>query len=217
MAFPSGTQWEIAPDGSAGQSGAFASSYGGTDLSRSITAAAVVNDAVSNSTTTITSASAPFLATMVGNGVILQGDGEYLIVSVVSSSNITVDRATGAGSGQTLRVGGATTMTNSAPLFQPGFRGTLAAGHKMWIRGTNSAGVATVYSMTPSGQPAFPVDGTAVNPITTEGYSTTRGDGGRPVIALPGWALNLFVSRNIIKNLEIRTGGAGGIVATLRI
>lgn len=198
MALAATGVWETRPDGSVGQSGFFNPALGGTDYSQQAAAQLVVNDAVSTSTTTITSASGLFTAPMVGNGIILQGDGEYEIRAVVSATQITVDRNTGAGTGQTLRVGGATTFAGSG--FQPVFRGTLAPGHKMWVRRTNSAGVLTPYAGT---NPQLSVAGTAVNPITTEGYNLVRGDGGIAVLNQSGWPFLVSNNFNIVKNLQV--------------
>jgi hypothetical protein len=85
----------------------------------------------------------------------------------------------------------------------------------MWVRGTNSAGVPTIYTLTPGGQPGLTTSATTTNPITTEGYGTVRGDGGRPVLHLNTWAFNLSGNFNILKNLEISP--VSGTVAVLSL
>lgn len=208
--------WETRPDGSSGQSGFFNPALGGTDYSQQAAAVLVVNDAVSTGTTTITSATGGFTQLMDGNGIILQGDGEYEIRAVVSANQITVDRATGTGVAQTLRVGGATALGTSG--WQPTFRGTFAPGTKLWVRSTNSSGVPTGYAT--SAQLTTPaVSGLAGNPVVIEGYALVRGDGGRPIISSSYSATAGCLSLStfaIVKNLTlIDTSGAQAGILTM--
>lgn len=199
--------FEIRPDGSANNTGFFNPARGGTDYSQQSAAQVSVADAVTNGTTTVTSASAGFQATMLGNGINLVGDSWYEVVAVVSATQITVDRATANnGAGQSLTLGGATIYN------QPQSKGVLLAGHKQWIRGTNAAGVTTAHTTFGGGTPALSTSASQTNPITTEGYSTTRGDGGVAQITYSG-GLAISGGFQIVKNLQIQ--GVTGVTTTL--
>src|SRR5216683_6950940 len=175
MAFTANTLWELRPDGSTQNGMGFDPTSTGTDYSQQAAAQLTVTDAVGNSTTTITSATGGFTAPMVGNGLHVNSN-LYQIVSVTNTTTIIVDRATGTFSGQTLKVGGAGSITTQG--FDPVFYNVVVAGNKLWVRGTNSSGVATSYSPTTITL-TTPGVGTASNPTICEGYSTVRGDGGR--------------------------------------
>jgi len=108
MAIGATAVWEVRESSGSNTNGGFYTS-GGTDYSQQDSAQLSVSDAVTNTTTTITSATGGFTAAMVGNGLYLSGDAEwYEIATYVSGNEITVDRATNdTGGGKTLNVGGA--------------------------------------------------------------------------------------------------------------
>ena len=119
MAIGTTAVWEIWP-GASGTHGSDTNGGGfdtgiasyGTDYSQQATAQIAVTDAVTNNTTTVTSATANFSAAHIGNAVYLSGTGtttgRYFVTGVTNATTITVDRATGStgGTGVTLNLGG---------------------------------------------------------------------------------------------------------------
>lgn len=188
--------FEIRPDGQSGQTGYFDPTLGGTDYSQQAAPVYQATAGTTNGTTTVTATGSPFTPQMVGNGIAITSDGWYEIMAVVSAGQITVDRNTAnGGAGRVLTVGGA------ALLGGPQFQSVLLPGHKQWVRATNSAGTPTPHSTVVSAN--LSASGTQTQPITTEGYSTVRGDGGRAVISNTA---GLTVSGNfqIVKNLQVQ-------------
>lgn len=92
------------------------------DYSQQTAAFVSVTDAVTAGTTTITSATANFTKVMIGNLVYVQGGtgsiaaGWYEVITNPLTTSITVDRSTGltAGTGVTLKLGGALTTMGQA-------------------------------------------------------------------------------------------------------
>jgi hypothetical protein len=134
----------------------------------SSTANLSTTDAVTNNSTTVTSATAGFTSALLNNLVYLSGTGTtagwYQVVAVPSSTSITVDRATGStgGTGVTLNIGGAlrtlsAIINTSAP--------AIVAGNTVYCDGTFTELVG------------IGVTGTATAPILVKGYHTTRGSG----------------------------------------
>jgi hypothetical protein len=115
MALSANTVWEVRSSGADTNGGGFVTGASGTDWSQQDAAQYSVTDAVTNGTTTITSATANFGTDVVGNILYIQGGtapitaGWYQITARTNSTTITVDRSTGltAGTGATLKIGGA--------------------------------------------------------------------------------------------------------------
>jgi hypothetical protein len=115
MALAAATVLEIQTGGSDTNGGGFVTGSSGTDWSQQVGPQYSVVDGVTAGTTTITSATANFGTDVVGNLMYVQGGtgavvaGWYQIVTWNSASSVTVDRATGltAGTGVTLKIGGA--------------------------------------------------------------------------------------------------------------
>jgi hypothetical protein len=115
MALSASTVWEVRTTGSDTNGGGFVAGASGTDHSQQDAAQYSVTDAVTNGTTTITSATASFGTDVVGNILYIQGGtgsitaGWYEITSRTSATAIVVDRSTGltTGTGATLKIGGA--------------------------------------------------------------------------------------------------------------
>jgi len=222
MALAATGVFEVRPDGQASQTGYFNAARGGTDYSQQAAAQMHTFDGVTNGTATVTSASGLFTAPMVGNGLAIGGGPWCEIIAVNSATSVTVDRNVGAGTGQTLTVGGATTMATNNPA--PGFQGVLQAGQKLWVRGTNSAGTAQSYGM--AGYATGAAAATAAGPIATEGYGTVRGDGGQAVIDVTGqvtptsyeiWNNLQFVDTRVGATLPFfYMAGAGNVGAEFR-
>jgi hypothetical protein len=197
MALSANTVWEVRTTGSDTNGGGFVTGSGGTDFSQQDAAQIAVADAVANGTTTITSATAGFLATHVGNLIYLAGGtgslaaGWYQVVTRTNGTTITVDRTVATGTGITLNLGGALASAGLAALQK-------VAGNDVWIKSgtytltTSTAGAGGVINDTTGGQ-------SASNVCRWEGYGTTRGDKGtRPVI-----------SAGLITAITLFTVGAG--------
>jgi len=172
------------------------------DYSQQAAAVIAVTDAVTNGTTTITSATAAFPASCVGNYVYVTGGtgsitaAWYRVVTRTSATAIVVDRSTGltTGTGVTLNLGGAL-LTIAAAL-------TLSTIDQMavWVR-------AGTYTITTALTP--PARGAPTrNPW--RGYGSVRGDGTRPVIsvtaAVDGITMNTGWS---LENFEVDGTGTG--------
>jgi hypothetical protein len=187
MALAATVVLELRTTGSDTNGGGFKTGASGTDWSQQDAAQYAVADAVTNGTTTITSATANFGTDVVGNLLyIVGGTGSitgdwYEITARTDSSTITVDRSTGLTSGTdaTLNIGGA--------LVSPGQTAAVAnktAGIDVWQK----AGTYTLTSSTANiagGRVNLSAGGaSAANVTKWEGYQTTRGDKGtRPVIS----------------------------------
>lgn len=181
MALPATAVWEVRPtNGSDTNGGGFVSGGTGTDWSQQNTAQYSVTDAVTNGTTTITSATAAFGTDVVDNILYIQGGtagitaGWYRITSRTNSTTIVVDRSTGltAGTGATLRIGGALKTLTQA------WASAVAAtaGMSFYVK------AETTITLT---------SGLTAPSVTTQttGYTTTRGDNGRVTLQLSGTPL----------------------------
>ena len=219
MPLPSSVVWECRPTGSSTHNGAGfdpASVNVGTDYSRQAAPQILVTDGVCNSTTTVTSATANFDQTHVGNviGVISGGSfvGFWKIVTVSNSTTVIVhENLTFTGGSVTLRVGGASILSSTGlPMLQNGGAGPSAtSGNKIWVKGdgdgtsdyglsTNGCQIAGTYSNS--------------NPLTVEGYVTTRGDGESAWIARTSSTINILTVSGqfaIVKNLICDGTSAG--------
>lgn len=113
MGLSANTVFELEVGGADTNGGSFISTSTGTDYSRQTTAQIAVTNAVAAGTSTITSATASFNSTHVGNGVYLQGGtgslvaGWYQVSTFVNTTTVTLDRVVAAGTGITLNLGGA--------------------------------------------------------------------------------------------------------------
>lgn len=211
--FRADTVWEIRPDGSINNGGGFTPFYGGTDYSQQTSPVLSLTDLVGNSTTTVSSATGGFTAAMVGNTITIINQAIRQIVSVTDSNHIVVDTATGTFSGATGNVGGANTIDANGfnPIYRNSFdAGIVQAGQKLWVRATNASGVATTYN---AGAASLSVSGGADQFITTEGYTSTRGDGGQATISFTG-GLTVSGNYNIARNLKLTGVTVTGVTAS---
>ena len=135
---------------------------------QSSTANLSVTNAVTNNSTTVTSATASFTTALLNNLVYLSGPGTtsgwYQVVTVPSATSITVDRATGStgGTGVTLNIGGALqTLSSIINASTP----AIVAGNTVYCSGTFPELVSVS------------VTGTGTAPISVKGYQGTRGSG----------------------------------------
>lgn len=200
------TVWEVRGSvGSSTNGGGFDStiSGAGTDMSvydnknasgcsscQSATVNISTTDAVTNNTTTVTSATANFSSALIGNTIYLSGTGTttgwYQVTAVGSSTSITVDRATGStgGTGVTMNIGGALAQLQNVSAAAP--------GNKVWFKS---------YTMTSS---QLPPAGTTGNTIVYEGYSSSRGDGGPAVVTFGASSQSFSLqSYSVLKNATL--------------
>jgi hypothetical protein len=190
MSLSSLTQWEVRSAGSDTNGGGFVAGASGTDYSQQNSANSggsnsSTTDAVTNGTTTITSATASFTSAIVGNIIYIAGGtgsitgNWYQVVTYTNATTIVVDRSTGltTGTGATMNIGGA--------LGSPGQLGAVVtvAGMIAWIKYTSgSPYLMTNATANTSGGPV-----SIAQPVVVQGYDQTRGDrtGNQPVLS---WA-----------------------------
>jgi hypothetical protein len=192
MALAAATVWEVRTTGNNANGGGFVAGASGTDRSQQAAAQIAYTDLVLATTTTLTSAAFPFSAAEVGNILNITGGtgfttGWYQIVSV-SVVTATIDRVggTGGSTGGTGNLGGAL-LTIAQAL-------TLAIVDSMTIYVRGGTYIITTALSFP-GQ-----SGTAHTSLL--GYSTTRGDLGRPIVSVTaavngatlntGWSIENF-------------------------
>lgn len=187
MAISAATVWEVRTAGNDTNGGGFVTGASGTDYSQNNTKRTATGtddsttDAVANGTTTITSATANFQASIVGNIIYLQGGtgglaaGWYQVTVRTNATTITVDRTVAAGTGITMNIGGA--------LASIGMIGgtSIVSGNRVWVK----AGTYTITSATTN------ISGgclsLATQTVYIEGYNAARGDmGTKPLIQADG-------------------------------
>jgi hypothetical protein len=180
MALSASTVWEVRVSGSDTNGGGFVTGAAGTDWSRQDAAQYSVTDAVTDGTTTITSATANFGTDVVGNILYIQGGtgaitaGWYQITVRNSATSITVDRSTGltTGIGATLTIGGA--------LLSPGIMASV-----MTVAHMRAFVKAGTYSITSTSNNVAGGCLSAGSRTLVIGYNTTRAFGNtdtQPVI-----------------------------------
>lgn len=175
MAIAAACIWEVRTAGLDTNGGGFVAGASGSDWSQQNgkrTGADVTDisttDAVANGTTTITSATANFATTIIGNTIYLQGGTGALsatrrqVTARASATSITVDATVATGTGITMNIGGA--------LISPGEASRTATGsNTIWIK----AGTYTLASASPNVATGCVSTSAGVNIL---GYETTRGD-----------------------------------------
>lgn len=217
-ALSANTVWEVRTGGSDTNGGGFVTGASGSDHTLQDAAQYSVTDGVTNGTTTITSATANFGTDVVGNIMYVQGGtgsvvaGWYQITVRNSSSSVTVDRSTGltAGTGVTLKIGGA--------LATPGNAAALAtvSGHDIHVK----SGTYTMSTATPgAGGPVL--FGSSIR-VSMRGYQTTRNDntGTRPILSwgavgAPGGTTYLFSGQGTAAQTFINMQADGNGVANV--
>ncbi len=174
MAITATAVWEIRPTaGSDTNGGGFDASIAsaGTDYSQQNAAQVAVTNAVTNNTTTVTSATGGFTSAMIGNAVYLSGTGtttgRYFVTAVGSSTSITVDRATGStgGTGVTLNLGGALATNNEAFSARGGVTSNI-----FWLKSSGAQLIA--------GTQTSPPVGTSAARTILIGYNSSRSAAG---------------------------------------
>jgi hypothetical protein len=136
--------WRVRPGGNDANGAGYDSaiSGAGTDYSQQDSPQLSVTDAVTNGTTTVTSATGGFTAAMIGNACYLSGtgvtSGYYFITARASSTSITVDRAPGTGTGGTLKVGGAAATLKKVLDSSRSIGDNVVSGNVIYVRGSGS-------------------------------------------------------------------------------
>lgn len=209
MAFGGGTVWEVRTTGSDSNGGGYLAGSSSVDYSQQNTPQLSVTDAVTNGSSTLTSASAAFNSTHVGNVVYLTGGTATLsatrrqITSVSNATTIILDSAVASGTGITLNLGGA--------LASPGVAaGALnSGGNTVWIK-------AGVYLVTATANVAggFPQPSQYSMWL---GYNSARGDatlwGTLPTLRAAASSMVVFqpgVNEVLVANLELDGNASGG-------
>lgn len=188
MSIPTTTVWEVRTTGSDSNGGGFdpVSGSGHTDYSQQDSAQLSLTDVVTIGTTTVTSVTGGFTSAMIGNAINITGDGVYFITARASTNSITVDRATGTGSGQTGKVGGA--------LSSLGMVGLIGAGETVWMKsGTYNQTSGTTNTS----------NGDLQLSILIVGYGSSRGDmGTRPIIVNGSGGASQIIQSATVVNLQ---------------
>jgi parallel beta-helix repeat protein len=210
MALPAALIWEMRATGSADDNGGgFVVGGSGTDYSQQDSPQVSVTDAVTNSSTTVTSATANFTSLMVDNLVQITEGGQlrwFRVVTRNSATSITLDRATtSTGSGRTLKLGGAIKIASGGITFD----GHLLPGHRVYGKGA--------FAQPSVNSPVLSSSGSIAQPIVFEGYSVTRGDGGRCTLTGNSTLPPLIVSGSniVLKNIICDGIGFGNTCLTL--
>jgi len=186
LAINAAATWEVRTAGNDTNGGAFVTGASGTDYSQSDTKRTgtgtndSTTDAVANGTTTITSATANFQASIIGNVIYLQG-GTGAIAAVrrqvtarTNATTITVDAAVTASTGLTMNVGGALLSPAIAAAF-------LTSGNRIFVK-AGTYNITTTTNNVAAGT-------VSANVLSLwEGYETNRGDRAftRPVLTASG-------------------------------
>ncbi|HSZ58597.1 MAG TPA: right-handed parallel beta-helix repeat-containing protein [Tepidisphaeraceae bacterium] len=200
MSITATTIWEIRADGNNANGGGFDITLGGTDYSQQ--AAAVASGTVTSAASTVTATTAIFTPAMVGN-LITDGTTWKQITAYTSSTIVTVDSAP-SWTAASIKVGGALASITALP-------STLIDGWLIYLRG--AAGTINVASNI-----VFAGGGAGLSPARFIGYTSTRGDNGRPTLQASStcttvlslgascWAYtieNLIIDCNNVANIGI--------------
>lgn len=205
MALSANSVFEVRTAGNDTNGGGFVTGAAGTDYSQqdakntATGADDSTTDAVANGTTTITSATAVFGTTIVGNIIYLQGGsgalaaGRYQVTARASTTSITVDRTVAAGTGITMNIGGA--------VLTLGILGSTTATimvneNKIWIK----AGTYTITSA--SNNISAGCYSKGIN-VAIEGYQTTRGDLGTPPVIIADGVITTFTFINLFGAIDL--------------
>lgn len=211
MTISANTIWEVRADGNDENGGGFVEGGSGTDYSQQAAPQLAVIDAVTNGTTTVTSATGGFTSAMVDNIIYLDGSW-YQITAFSDSNTITIDTAVSAASGLTLNVGGALASLGGLGRASNGGSGGLQLGHEAHVRGGTYIQTSASANV-PGGMFDFNDFASSRKLL---GYGTTRGDNGRPVIQFgsltSAYAIDLASSRNtFLGNFDFQCGFNSGV------
>lgn len=213
MALAAATVWEVRTVGLDTNGGGFVAGATGTDYSQQNaknTAGADIStvDAVAAGTTTITSATANFGTSIVGNIIYLAGGSGTItgvwrqVTARPSSTSITIDVLVAASTGMTLNIGGAL-LTISQALTN------MTADNRIFVKAGTYSIAATLTCSTGGSISGGPHSALI-------GYSTVRTDKGMPTIQASAGSFALitqsgtgFVVRNFILDCNSKTTSTG--------
>lgn len=177
-----------------------------------------VSDGVCTGNTTLTSATGVFSADLIGNALTLVAgstfQGYWWVIAVGSSTSLTLDRNGPNNTGMRVSIGGAGNLDQDGfPFITNPF---LVAGNKIWLKGPGA--LAGDYTISTNSLD-LSVSGTGSTPVVLEGYTTTKGDGGRPTITTATAALDCVTvsgAFNIVRNIAVTSTGSafGGLSVT---
>jgi len=224
MAVSASTVFEIRTAGSDTNGGGFVTGATGTDYSQQNNKNVATGtddsttDAVGNATTTLTSATANFQASIVGNIIYLQGGtgslaaGWYQVISRTSATAIVLDRSVATGTGITMNIGGALASLGMA------CGAASVSGITYYVK----SGTYTISSGTSN------ISGGVASPTGyVIGYNATRLDYGTPPVLQfglstssvaitnlgPGCVLNVVIDGASFANTRgITVSGAGAVL-----
>jgi hypothetical protein len=210
MALFASTIWEVRHDGNDLNGGGFDTFYGGTDYSQQIAPQHGYTDLAidSSDNTKVTSVARPFVTADAGNLLrINSGTGFTVgprVIESVAGGAAFLDASAGTlgSTGGQAKLGGA--LQTLKRVVQD-----YVAGNKIWLRGGTHNVSGTILFSTP---------GTILEPVKLEGYGSTRGDGGMPIlnaVGSIGTLLQLDNSHQSAENLEIRGSFLAGTGARL--
>lgn len=181
MALSASSVWEVRTAGDDTNGGGFVTGAAGTDYSQQDAKNSGANDksvtdGVTAGTTTVTSLTANFQTTIVGNIIYIAGGtgaitgAWYQVTARASTTSITVDRATGlsAGTGATINIGGALlTIQKALDLIT-------VVGMQVYVKADGTYSIAT--GLTDSNGASTTIL------MGIRGYTTTRTDKGKVTI-----------------------------------
>lgn len=209
MAISADAVWEVRTAGDNTNGGAFVTGASGTDWSQQNgkrTGADVTDisttDAVANGTTTITSATANFAATIVGNVIYLQGGTGSLaitrrqVTARTNATTITVDATVATGTGITMNIGGALASIGEAGR-------NFVDSNIVWVKSGS-------YTITSASQNVAGGCFSGAGNGSIIGYDSVRGDWGTPPV-LTASGISTFTminlggstANNLIANLTL--------------
>lgn len=175
-------------------------------------------DAVTAGTTTITSVSANFQVSLIGNYIYVQGGtgtivaAWYRVTARASATSITVDRSTG------LSVGTTATMNIGGAFATPGAVGAIKVqGSCQWLKAGTYTFANTVANT--AGGPISDTTGGSSGSVMSiwQGFNTYRTDlGTRPVLSAGAQTaftmLAISANRTVVNNIDL-DGNSGATVA----
>ena len=192
--------WEIRTSGAATNGGGYTS--GGTDYTLQDAAQLTLSDLASDGAGTgISSVTGGFTAAMIGNIIQITGAGDgftlgfYEVTAYTDTNNITIDRTAGATkTGGTGSVGGC--LANISDM------SAQVAGNTIYLKSTGTYTLGANFTAA--------VAGTGALSISWIGYTTTRGDGGKAVIACGAYYMKMSGGFQGVDSLDI--SGTSGVV-----
>lgn len=225
MAINAAAIWRVRTGGDDANGGFFVPGSGGVDYSQQDAAELTVSDAVTDGSTTLTSATGGFTSAMVGNGICIAGTTVREIASVTDTNTIVLDATVTAGTGQTAKVGGAKASVGPClAAATPGNVIRMASGPYTTINSTANAsggrwnfGTARVLvSGDADNRPTITVSGiTGQNLITLAATGTAIENLIIDVAETDNTAIRAAGNGWSARNIEIRRGRRGIEIAAL--